>query len=72
MLWTVQRVMDKYLCSIHLTVIAIADCYKENSLLYSDDDVDMTSFQIPKNFDVNKVVEAITTVGYCLVIVFIH
>jgi len=37
------------------------DCYKENSLLYSDDDVDMTSFQIPKDFDVNKVVEAITT-----------
>jgi len=34
---------------------------KENSLLYSDDDVDMSSFQTPKDFDVNKVVEAITT-----------
>ena len=37
---------------------------KENSLLYSDDDVDMTTFQTPKDFDVNKVVEAITTVGF--------
>ena len=37
---------------------------KENSLLYSDDDVDMSSFQTPKDFDVNKVVEAITTVGF--------
>merc|ERR1712142_443053 len=32
----------------------------QSDLVYSDDDVDMESFQIPKNFDVNKVVEAIT------------
>merc|ERR1712013_107367 len=42
-------------------VNTIEGCQQESGLLYSDDDVDMTSFQIPKDFDVNKVVEAITT-----------
>lgn len=40
---------------------SIKGCQQEDSLLYSDDDVDMSSFQMPKDFDVNKVVEAITT-----------
>ena len=40
-------------------------------MLYSDDDVDMTSFQIPKDFDVNKVVEAITTVSFQNFIIFL-
>jgi len=42
-------------------VNTIEGCQQQSDLLYSDDDVDMTSFQIPKDFDVNKVVEAITT-----------
>jgi len=40
---------------------SIEACDPDNSLLYSDDDVDMVNFQIPKDFDVGKVVEAITT-----------
>ena len=44
-------------------ILVIPGCRQAESLLYSDDDVDMTSFEIPKNFDVNKVVEAITTVS---------
>jgi len=39
----------------------IEDCQPEKSFLYSDDDVDMVNYQIPKDFDANKVVEAITT-----------
>jgi len=39
----------------------IEDCHSEKSFLYSDDDVDMLNYQIPKGFDANKVVEAITT-----------
>eukprot|EP00091_Calanus_sinicus_P023329 TRINITY_DN7814_c0_g1_i11.p1 TRINITY_DN7814_c0_g1~~TRINITY_DN7814_c0_g1_i11.p1 ORF type:complete len:321 (+),score=76.03 TRINITY_DN7814_c0_g1_i11:216-1178(+) len=40
---------------------SLKGCQQQDSLLYSDDDVDMSSFQMPKDFDVNKVVEAITT-----------
>ena len=39
-------------------------CPQQSDLVYSDDDVDMTSFQIPKDFDVDKVVEAITIVSF--------
>merc|ERR1712042_17088 len=42
-------------------VNSIEGCQQHSGLMYSDDDVDMTTFQIPKDFDVNKVVEAITT-----------
>jgi len=40
---------------------SIEACDPANSMLYSDNDVDMANFQIPKDFDINKVVEAITT-----------
>jgi len=42
-------------------VNSVKDCQPEKSFLYSDEDVDMGSYQTPKDFDINKVIEAITT-----------
>jgi len=38
-----------------------SECVLDKNLLYTDDDVDMGRFEIPEDFNIDKVVEAITT-----------